>query len=92
MPGAGGTALEGAGLDLETLSREPARAPGVYRVAEALADIAERFWLMTALHVHITDRTIGDRPGTGGTSGVTYLMESLKEKASPELWAVRTKL
>ena len=86
------TALAGAGIDLETLYREPARAPGLYRVAEALTDIAERFWLMTALHVRITDRTIGDRPGTGGTSGVTYLMEALQEKAFPELWLVRTRL
>jgi len=85
-------ALTDVGVDLETLYREPARAPGLYRVAEALADIAERFWLMTALHVRITDRTIGDRPGTGGTSGVSYLMEALKEKAFPELWLVRTRL
>ena len=61
-------------------------------MAEALVDIAERFWLLTALHARITDRTIGDRPGTAGTSGVAYLMEALKEKAFPELWAVRTRL
>lgn len=85
-------ALADAGVDLETLYREPARAPGLYRVAEALVDIAERFWLMSALHVRITDRTIGDRPGTAGSSGVTYLMQALREKAFPELWAVRTRL
>jgi len=85
-------ALVDTGLNLETLYREPARAPGLYRAAEALVDIAERFWLMSALHVRITDRTIGDRSGTAGSSGVMYLMQALKEKAFPELWAVRTRL
>lgn len=85
-------ALADAGVDVETLYRAPERAPLLYRVAEALVDIAERFWLMTAYHVRIADRAIGDRPGTGGTSGVAYLMEALREKAFPELWAVRTHL
>ena len=49
-------------------------------------------WLMAAMHVRTADRAIGDRPGTAGTSGVTYLMEALKEKAFPALWAVRTRL
>jgi tryptophan 2,3-dioxygenase len=85
-------ALAEAGLDVETLYRDPARNPALYRVAEALVDIAERFWLMTAYHVRAADRAIGDRPGTGGTSGVAYLMEALHEKAFPDLWTVRTRL
>ncbi len=85
-------ALAEAGVDLETLYREPERAPLLYRVAEALTDISERFWLMTAYHVRIADRAIGDRPGTGGTSGVEFLMQALREKAFPALWAVRTRL
>ena len=43
--------------------------------------------------VQIAERTIGQRPGTGGTSGVSYLAEGLENaKAFPELWAVRTRL
>ena len=85
-------ALERAGIDLEALYRAPSRAGMLYRVAEALVDLSEANWLMAAMHIRIADRAIGDRPGTAGTSGVTYLMEALKEKAFPELWAVRTRL
>ncbi len=85
-------ALDRAGIDLESLYREPSRSGGLYRIAEALVDVSETNWLMAAMHVRIADRAIGDRPGTAGTSGVAYLMEALKEKAFPELWAVRTRL
>ncbi len=85
-------ALERATLDLESLYRAPSRSGGLYRIAEALVDLSEANWLLAAMHVRIADRAIGDRPGTAGTSGVAYLMEALKEKAFPELWAVRTRL
>ena len=55
-------------------------------------DISETFWLLTAAHVRIAERTIGQRPGTGGTSGVAHLAESLERRAFPELWDVRTRL
>ena len=86
------SALTRVGIDLESLYREPSRCGMLYRVAEALVDVSEANWLMVAMHVGIADRAIGDRPGTAGTSGVNYLMEALKEKAFPELWAVRTRL
>ncbi len=86
-------ALEQAGLTLEALYREPGGASGaLYRVAEALVDISEGFWQLTATHVQIVERTMGQRPGTGGTSGASYLVESLRAKAFPELWEVRTHL
>ncbi len=85
-------ALDRAGLDLDALYRDPSRNGGLYRVAEAMVDISEMNWLMAAMHVRTADRAIGDRPGTAGTSGVAYLMEALKEKAFPALWAVRTHL
>ncbi len=85
-------ALARAGIDLEALYRDPSRCGMLYRVAEALVDLSEAHWLMAAMHVRIADRAIGDHPGTAGTSGVAYLMEALKEKAFPELWAVRTRL
>lgn len=85
-------ALDRAGLELEALYRDPSRHGALYRAAEALVDISELNWLMAAMHVRIADRAIGDRPGTAGTSGVAYLMEALKEKAFPALWAVRTRL
>jgi tryptophan 2,3-dioxygenase len=45
------------------------------------------------VHVQIAERTIGQRPGTGGTTGVSYLAEGLESaRAFPELWDVRTRL
>jgi tryptophan 2,3-dioxygenase len=86
-------ALSASGLQLEDVYREPSRAGALYRVAEALVDISEQFWQLNAVHVQIAERTIGQRPGTGGTSGVAYLAEGLEAaKAFPDLWAVRTRL
>ncbi len=85
-------ALERAGLTLEDAYRDPSRAGVLYRVAEALVDISEGFWLLTAAHVRIAERTIGQRPGTGGTTGVAYLAQALERKAFQELWDVRTRL
>ncbi len=86
-------ALQGADLSLEDVYRNPSAAGALYRVAEGLVDISEQFWQLNAVHVQIAERTIGQRPGTGGTSGVAYLAEGLENaKAFPELWAVRTRL
>jgi len=84
--------IDGAGLTLLDVYREPSRAGVVYRLAEALADISNLFWQLTAAHVQVAERAIGDRPGTGGTSGVPYLREGLEVKAFPELWKVRSQL
>ena len=73
------------GLSLEDLYRTGARAGLPYQAAEALVALSESFWLLTAAHVHAAERPIGDRPGTGGTSGVAYLQEALRVKAFPEL-------
>jgi tryptophan 2,3-dioxygenase len=85
-------ALARTGFSLDDLYRNPSRGGALYRIAEALVDISEGFWELCAVHVQIAERTIGRRPGTGGTAGVPYLEEGLKEKAFPELWDVRTRL
>src|SRR5438552_1460255 len=101
LRGAGGSAvydgftaaLQARGLTLEDTYRDPSAAGALYRVAEALVDISEEFWQLSAVHVQIAERTIGQRPGTGGTSGVSYLAEALEgAKAFPEFWVVRTRL
>jgi tryptophan 2,3-dioxygenase len=86
-------ALQARNLSLEDAYRRPSEAGALYRVAEALVDISEEFWQLSAVHVQIAERTIGQRPGTGGTAGVSYLAGTLEgAKAFPELWAVRTRL
>jgi tryptophan 2,3-dioxygenase len=86
-------ALGARGLSLEDVYHQPSTAGALYRLAEALVDISEQFWQLSAVHVQIAERTIGQRPGTGGTTGVAYLAEGLETaRAFPELWAVRTRL
>ena len=87
------SALSAAGLTLEHVYRNPSAAGALYRVAEGLVDLSEEFWQLCAVHVQIAERTIGQRPGTGGTTGVAYLAQGLENaKAFPELWDVRTRL
>jgi tryptophan 2,3-dioxygenase len=38
------------------------------------------------------ERIIGYKPGTGGTSGVSYLAKALELKLFPELWTIRTSM
>jgi tryptophan 2,3-dioxygenase len=42
--------------------------------------------------VKTVERIIGNKPGTGGTSGVNYLMKALELKFFPELWQVRASM
>ena len=35
-------------------------------------------------------RTIGTKPGTGGSDGAAYLATTLFRPAFPDLWAIRT--
>jgi|SRR5579859_3328696 len=86
-------ALTESNLTLEDLYRHPSEAGALYRVAEALVGISEEFWQLTAVHIQVAERTIGQKPGTGGTSGAAYLAGTLADaKAFPELWDVRTRL
>jgi tryptophan 2,3-dioxygenase len=86
-------ALAEAGLSLEDAYRQPSAAGALYRVAEALVGISEEFWQLCAVHVQVAERTIGQKPGTGGTSGASYLAGTLQgAKPFPELWDVRTRL
>ncbi len=37
-------------------------------------------------------RVIGHKPGTGGSSGVNYLVKALNLSFFPELWSMRTEM
>ena len=40
----------------------------------------------------MVERTIGDTPGTGGSSGAEYRRQTLFPPAFPDLWAIRSRL
>jgi tryptophan 2,3-dioxygenase len=63
-----------------------------YEMAEKLVDLEQRFQLWRFRHMLTVKRIIGSRPGTGGSSGVTFLQRALEVTFFPELWDVRTEL
>ncbi|HEY2071096.1 MAG TPA: tryptophan 2,3-dioxygenase family protein [Rhizomicrobium sp.] len=64
----------------------------VYELAEKLVDLEYRFHLWRYSHMKTVERIIGSKPGTGGTSGVSYLNKALSLRFYPELWDVRTEI
>jgi tryptophan 2,3-dioxygenase len=72
--------------------RDPQQFWELYQLAEELVDLEDAFRLWRFRHVTTVSRIIGDRRGTGGTSGVGYLRSMLDVVLFPELWSVRTRL
>ena len=61
-------------------------------VCERLVDVDEGFQEWRYRHVKMVERTIGSKPGTGGSSGADYLRSTLFQPAFPALWSIRSRL
>jgi len=61
-------------------------------VCERLLDLDEGLQEWRYRHVKMVERTLGTKPGTGGSSGVEYLKRTLFRPVFPDLWAIRAKL
>jgi tryptophan 2,3-dioxygenase len=64
----------------------------LYELAERLVDLDYKFQLWRFAHVKTVERIIGNKRGTGGTGGVSYLTKALELKFFPELWTIRTSM
>jgi tryptophan 2,3-dioxygenase len=62
---------------------------GAAQLCERMMDLDECVQEWRYRHLKMVERTIGARPGTGGSSGGHYLMSSLAP-CFPDLWAVRS--
>jgi tryptophan 2,3-dioxygenase len=62
------------------------------QVAERFVDVDEGVQEWRYRHVKMVERTIGAKPGTGGSAGVGYLRTTLSTPMFPDLWAVRSEL
>ncbi len=71
---------------------QPEQHWGAYEMCEKLVDVEERFQLWRFRHMKTVHRIIGHQPGTGGSSGVTFLQRALGLTFFPELWDVRVQL
>jgi tryptophan 2,3-dioxygenase len=65
---------------------------GAAQLAEHLVDLDEGLQEWRYRHVKMVERTIGDKPGTGGSPGAAYLRSTLFQPAFPALWAIRSDL
>lgn len=61
-------------------------------VCEHLVDLDEGLQEWRYRHVQMVERTIGRRPGTGGSAGADYLRKTLFQPVFSPLWAIRGRL
>lgn len=64
----------------------------LFLLAESLIEYDQTFRLWRQRHVLMVERMIGDKPGTGGSSGAGYLRRSAERKFFPDLWELRGSL
>jgi tryptophan 2,3-dioxygenase len=76
----------------EQVYASPARHWGIYETCEELVDIEDNFQQWRFRHLQVVQRTIGHKPGTGGSSGVDFLRRALDLTFFPELFDVRTRV
>jgi len=62
------------------------------QICERLVDLDEGLQEWRYRHVKMVERTIGVKPGTGGSSGADYLRRTLFQPLFPDLWAIRGEL
>ena len=90
--------LRRAGHDVDPDDVQPALLDAYRRdgepaqIAERLVDLDEGLQEWRYRHLKMVERTIGDKPGTGGSSGTRYLRSTLFKPAFPDLWAIRSQL
>jgi tryptophan 2,3-dioxygenase len=65
------------------------RDPKNAELCERLVDLDEGVQEWRYRHVKMVERTIGIKPGTGGSSGVAYLAGTLARPLFPDLWQIR---
>jgi tryptophan 2,3-dioxygenase len=65
---------------------------GVYETCEELVDLEDNFQQWRFRHLQVVQRTIGQKVGTGGSSGVDFLRRALDLTFFPELYEVRTRI
>jgi tryptophan 2,3-dioxygenase len=64
----------------------------LYELAEKLVDIDDAMAAWRHKHVLTVERIIGNKRGTGGSAGASYLRSTLEKRLFPELWSLRTEL
>jgi tryptophan 2,3-dioxygenase len=69
---------------------EPRSTDPLYLLAEELTELADAFGTWRYRHLVAVRRSMGAKPGSGGSSGLTWLERSMQREVFPELWSART--
>ena len=73
---------------MDVYRRDPKNA----ELCERLVDLDEGMQEWRYRHVKMVERTIGTKPGSGGSEGAQYLRGTLARPLFPDLWAIRGRL
>jgi tryptophan 2,3-dioxygenase len=73
----------------EELYRLYTTQPDLAILFESMTDFDEGLQEWRYRHVKLVERTIGNKTGTGGSSGVEFLKATLFVSSFPDLWAIR---
>ena len=68
------------------------RDPQTTELCERLVDLDEGVQEWRYRHLKMVERTIGTKPGTGGSAGAKYLQATVGRPAFPDLWEIRASL
>ena len=68
------------------------RDPKNSELCERLVDLDEGVQEWRYRHIKMVQRTIGTKPGTGGSSGAAYLQTTIGQPLFPDLWEIRAVL
>jgi tryptophan 2,3-dioxygenase len=77
---------------LTKMARDRDAFADAFALSEALLTHDELFAVWRIRHILMVVRQIGSKPGTGGSSGATYLRTTLEKRFYPELWDIRSNL
>jgi tryptophan 2,3-dioxygenase len=87
------TASIATSADLQAILIEVYRSdPKNAELCERLVDLDEGLQEWRYRHVKMVERTIGAKPGTGGSTGAQYLRATVGHSLFPDLWEIRGRL
>ncbi len=66
--------------------------PETAMLCELFVDFDEGLQEWRYRHVKMVERTIGNKMGTGGSDGVSYLRSTLHQRIFPDLWEIRSEI
>jgi len=72
--------------------QDPTPSNTLYQVGESLVALDELISRYRWHHYVLVAKTIGYKPGTGGSTGVEWLKHTTDQRYFPELWAMRTRM